>query len=458
MQNVDRGSEGAAAKVRAPLSAWLGFAAMLSVYIYAVVDRQIFVLLAEPIRENMSLSDAQLGLLQGVGLALVGVLTTFPIAWLADRFDRRLVTSGCVLVWSAAVVLCGLAPNFAWLFVGASLVGVAEAGIGPAVYAMTGELFPVAMRQTANSIFAIAGRLGASVGVILAGGLILAARQLKPLLPVVMGALPDWRLAFLVAALFAPVAVLLMLTLPPQVSGAGASKAASRFAGVASTQNRSLLRYLRTHLRLQLGFFAGSIFGMFGFACIGAWAPIIAQRYFHQSPVAGGAWLGIIAFITGVAGFLFGSLVLRRLEPRLGPRLPMIALSACTAVGAACSLLIGFATSAVSLYGFWGLQLLFGMVMNMVTPTIMQNMAPVQLRARIFAVNGLATMVAAAMSPVVVGVVSDRLAAFTHTARPLQAAAILTSIVALLVSAILMWLSTDSYVTLTETISAAEPA
>src|SRR5579862_4912097 len=99
MQDLDLGIEGHATFkkeiVRAPMSAWLGFVAMLGVYIYAVIDRQIFILLAEPIRRNMSLSDAQLGLLQGTGLALVGVLTTFPIAWLADKFDRRWVTAGC---------------------------------------------------------------------------------------------------------------------------------------------------------------------------------------------------------------------------------------------------------------------------------------------------------------------------------------------------------------------------
>jgi hypothetical protein len=58
------------------MSAWLGFVAMLGVYIYAVIDRQIFILLAEPIRRNMSLSDAQLGLLQGTGLALASWRST----------------------------------------------------------------------------------------------------------------------------------------------------------------------------------------------------------------------------------------------------------------------------------------------------------------------------------------------------------------------------------------------
>jgi MFS family permease len=323
---------------------------------------------------------------------------------------------------------------------------------------MTGELFPIAMRQTANSIFAIAGRLGASLGIVLAGAMILMAQHVRPILPQALSTLADWRLAFLVAALFAPVAVVLMLTLPSQVAGARGRRVASERADAPPTAKQSLWGYLRRHLRLQLGFFAGSIFGTFGFACIAAWVPIIAQRYYHQSPVEGGAWLGAIAFGTGIVGFVFGGLTLRWLEPRLGPRLPMLALAVCTALGAACSVLFGFATSAPMLYGFWGIQLLFGMAMNMVTPTIMQNMAPVALRARIFAVNGLATMVAAALSPLVVGLVSDRLAALAHVERPLQTAAMLTSIASLAVSAVVLWLSTDSYVVLTRDVSAVEPA
>ena len=120
---------------------------MVAVAIYAIIDRQIFILLAEAIKKDMSLSDTQLGLLQGVGLALVGVITVYPISWLADRFDRRVVVAASISLWSLAVIACGFAPNFTWLMIGASLVGVGEAAIGPATYAMIPDLFPPSRRQ-----------------------------------------------------------------------------------------------------------------------------------------------------------------------------------------------------------------------------------------------------------------------------------------------------------------------
>jgi MFS family permease len=141
--------------LKAPPLSWLALAAVTLVSIYAVVDRSIFGLFAEPIRKTLHLSDAQIGEFMGVGLALVGVVTTYPISWLADRHDRRKIVAACIVLWSGAVVICALAPDFGWLMVGASLFGVGKAGIGPAGYAMIPDLFPPHARQIANSVFAM---------------------------------------------------------------------------------------------------------------------------------------------------------------------------------------------------------------------------------------------------------------------------------------------------------------
>jgi MFS family permease len=79
---------------------------------FALVDRQILVLLAEPIRKHLALSDLQRGLLQGAGIAIFAALATYPLGWLADRFDTRLVLKGCIAAWSTAVAACGLAQTF----------------------------------------------------------------------------------------------------------------------------------------------------------------------------------------------------------------------------------------------------------------------------------------------------------------------------------------------------------
>ncbi len=59
------------------------------VYAFNFVDRQILVILQEPIKNDMGLSDAQLGLLSGFSFAVVYVIAGLPIAYWADRSNRR---------------------------------------------------------------------------------------------------------------------------------------------------------------------------------------------------------------------------------------------------------------------------------------------------------------------------------------------------------------------------------
>src|SRR5690242_13186916 len=70
------------------------------------VDRQILSVLAEPIRQELHLSDTQLGLLTGLSFALFYAVMGVPAAMLADRVHRvRLVAAAC-LVWSGFTGAC----------------------------------------------------------------------------------------------------------------------------------------------------------------------------------------------------------------------------------------------------------------------------------------------------------------------------------------------------------------
>ena len=51
------------------------------VYAFNFIDRQLLVILQEPIKAEMGLSDSQLGLLSGFSFALVYVIARIPIAY-----------------------------------------------------------------------------------------------------------------------------------------------------------------------------------------------------------------------------------------------------------------------------------------------------------------------------------------------------------------------------------------
>jgi MFS family permease len=144
---------------RASLASWLSLAVLLISTLYTYADRQIFALQAEPLRKALELSDLQFGMLQGLGHAIFAAIVGYPVAWLSDRFDRRVVLAGCLALWSATVMASGFAGSFTQLFLATSLVGAAEAGMLPIVYALVPELFSGKQRQYANSALVVAGRL-----------------------------------------------------------------------------------------------------------------------------------------------------------------------------------------------------------------------------------------------------------------------------------------------------------
>ncbi len=144
---------------------------MIVVAILSYVDRQIFTLFQDDIKQELGLTDGQLGLLTGMSFALFYTLAAFPIARLADIGDRRKIIAVCVMVWSAATALSGLAASF-WQMVLAR-VGLAagEAGAGPAANSLLTEIFPLERRTGVISIMLAANAVGISGGLALGGWL-----------------------------------------------------------------------------------------------------------------------------------------------------------------------------------------------------------------------------------------------------------------------------------------------
>lgn len=94
----------------------------------SAIDRQILDILVEPIRLEFSLSDGEVGALNGLAYAGVYALAVIPLARLADRWPRKLVISVCVLFWSLATTLSSFARSYAQLFAARVGVGLGEAG------------------------------------------------------------------------------------------------------------------------------------------------------------------------------------------------------------------------------------------------------------------------------------------------------------------------------------------
>jgi len=174
----------------APYRVWV-LAMLFVVYAFNFLDRQIISILAIPIKEELDLSDRQLGLLGGIAFALLYSVLGVPIAWLADRMSRTWIITIALSVWSGFTALCGFAQNFGQLFLARVGVGVGEAGGVAPSYSLIADYFPPQARARALAIYSLGIPIGSAFGVVagaqIAGG--------------ALGENLDWRAAFVIVGI-----------------------------------------------------------------------------------------------------------------------------------------------------------------------------------------------------------------------------------------------------------------
>ncbi len=431
----------ASPRERAPLSAWYALGVLTLVTLFSFVDRGVLVLQAEVIRKEFNLSDVQLGFLQGTGVAIFAGLAAYPLAWLADRFNRRAVLAGSVLFWSAAVVGSGLARNYEQLVLASALVGAGEAGLVPIVYALIPDLFPENRRQTANSIYTLASSVTGGLAIALTGQIVGSVDLVRADLPAMFHAMDGWRLAMFAVAAPAPIMVMLIATIVIR-RRERAARADVAAAPVAPAQ--PFLPYFKRHWQAFGCFFAGMGLVGFGMSAVGTWIAVIYQRVYHQTPQQLGAALGGISVAATALGFGLSIWVVRRFGPTMGPRLNMRVLVLSALVLALSFTAMVFATRVEHMYAIQAFYVTLITTATMLIPTITQTLAPGHLRARVASIQGVIGAAAAAAAPLVTGLVSDHL---RHLPNGLILSSAIVAVPCLTLAAVLFFLGERRYET-----------
>ena len=286
--------------------AWV-MALLVIGYTLNFIDRQIAGILAEPIKHDLGLTDAQLGWLGGTAFALFYTVLAIPIARFADRSDRSLVLTVGLALWSLATAACGFAQNFVQLFLARMSVGIGEAaGVAPA-YSLLTDLYPVERRSRALAFFSLGIPLGSALGVVF-GGLI-AARI-------------DWRVAFVALGIaglaFAPVYKYVVRD-PGRRSSDLSASVGQVFAIVARKPAFWLMSFAAG---------TGSLIS-YGLAF---WIPSFLARSFGLELVERSLIYGAILLVGGVAGVWLGGWLgdrVRRSRPSAYALVPTFTYALC---------------------------------------------------------------------------------------------------------------------------------
>ena len=366
------------------------------VYVVNFLDRQILAILLQSIKEELQLTDVQLGLLSGTAFGLFYATLGIPIARLADRVSRKAVIAVCLTLWSGMTLLCGTAGSFAMLFLFRIGVGVGEAGGSPPSHSLLSDYFPPERRATALGIFALGAPVGNLIGYLFGGWL---------------DETVGWRLAFFCAG--APglvLAALVALTLREPRRGGAESLDAPTNDGEAPPLSQ-VFRFLWQSRAFRHLSAAAGLNALASYSII-TWSPAFLIRTHEMGTAETGAWLALAIGVMGGAGSYVGGVLCDRwglLDVRGRVWLPGLGI----AIGVPFALLC-FATSsqAVAL-GALALANFFGGWVQGPMFAGAQFLATPQMRATASALLLFATnIVGLTLGPATAGALSDAFAPY----------------------------------------------
>lgn len=260
------------------------------VYTFNFIDRQLLSILQEAIKLDLSLSDAQLGLLTGFAFAMFYVTAGIPIARLADRSNRRNIVAVSVGLWSFMTAISGFVQNYLQLLLARVGVGVGEAGGSPPSHSIVSDIFPKKQRASALAFYSTGVNLGILFGFLFGGWL---------------NEFFGWRVAFMVVGVPGiMLAILVRTTVREPVRGLVENKQASD-KQVPFKDVITLLWQRKTfrHMALACGLNAFAGYGTVN------WLASFFIRTHEMSTGELGTWLALSTGLFGAIGVLIGGIL-----------------------------------------------------------------------------------------------------------------------------------------------------
>ena len=360
------------------------------VYTIGSLDQGLMSLLLQPIKDDLHLTDTQLGFLTGVAFGLFYAMAGLPVARWADRGNRATITSIAIALWGGTVMLCVLVTNFAQLALARMAAAIGGASCMPPTYSLVGDYFVTAAERTrAMAVYMAANSLSAIVSFIAGGWL---------------NERYGWRTTFFLLGIPGlMVAILVTMTIAEprkHLSRAQIQRAFPRMTEVFSILwHQQSARHLI--IAVILVFMMG--WGLF------PWYGAFMMRSHGLSTGELGIWLGLIFGVAGTAGVLLGGHAAGRWfgqDERGQMRLLAVSMAS-LAPGVALFLflsgtlpaLIALTVTTVVLNVFFG-----------PTFAILQRLVVDEMRATTLAVTMLlANAIGIGVGPQAVGVLSDLL-------------------------------------------------
>jgi predicted MFS family arabinose efflux permease len=406
---------------RIPLQSWTILLLLILVSVGFTMDRQVPMIVAEQVKAEFRLSDAQVGLFTGLSYSLSYAVAGLLMGPVVDRRNRARLLAIMQLVWSALTAITAVAGSYVQLLAARFAVGASEAGASPSSLSIIADIFPPVRRNLAVGLYKIGTPLGyfaASVGC----GYIASVY--------------GWRAAFLAAGLPGILITLALLRWLPEPRR-GAMDAGG---GAVKPEPLPFLQVLKLALRgpgiglLILGLV------LYSFANVGAQAFVVPflQRAHGMPLLEAASYFGIAAAIGGLSPVLLGLIADRATRRGI-----QYAAWVCAGIGAV-TIVAGLTMATTEI--IWllvGALILWQVLMlgiSGINYATMLTLSPPGARGTLMSFILISTnLIAIGLGPVVTGMLSDWLGASGEALRTAIIIMISLNILSILVYAGSAW-------------------
>jgi MFS transporter, Spinster family, sphingosine-1-phosphate transporter len=370
---------------------------LTAILAFNYTDRFALGVVLQDIKVDLQLSDAQLGLLSGIAFALFYALMGVPIARLADRGNRVVITAVATATWSIAVALCGASRTFVELMLVRVGVGAGEAGCVPPALSLIADHFDRTERPRAVAAYIQGISISMIIGFFAAGWLTEKF---------------GWRAAFPMIGLPGlALGLLAFFTLKePRKNSHLVAKALTK-----RPTAREAWAVVWGSVTFRHLMYAIAIMWFFSYGTM-QWTPAFLVRSFGMKPGPLGTWLAAVYGLGNIIGTYWGGeWCMRRARNNEGRQLKMIAIA--TAISGIFQALVYIPMTAPTYYwafAWLAIATIASAMSNGPCFSVIQALMPENVRATAFSLVYLfGNLVGLGLGPWLAGVLSDLMVPIT---------------------------------------------
>jgi len=321
-----------------------------------------------------------------------------PAGYLADRYMRTRIIAIVMASWGVISALNAIVVGYGQFLAVRTVLGVGETVDNPSSASLVADYYRPDIRGRAYAFQGVAPIVGGALGIALGAA---------------VGELFGWRWAFLLVGAPGSLLALAVWRLPEPDRGEHdvANVDADTAPSVVVKQHgvRALLRDVRVTFRIRTlrSLMIGTAIATGALSGINFWAPSFLERHADLSGGAAGGVVGGLILVGAIAGTIVGGRVSDRLRGRAAGA-PMVVAAVTQAIGAIVLIPVFADIPLAARIALSGVGVLFLVAGFPALRAMVAEVVPASIRGVAFSVTGFLSALASALSPLLIGAISDR--------------------------------------------------